>query len=231
MNHEVQNTPEGEAPDRLISDEWLVAYAAGNLSEAKSALVATHASFHPALQAKIGDAEDIGGALLGTSDQADLSDDFFDRLMEKIDSQEGEASAPINVEAQHRDPRVPQPLADYLDRGLDDLKWRFMGPGMKQVKLWTGKDGEKLWLLKAKGGTEIPEHGHNGSEMTLVLQGSYCVDGHRFGVGDLEVASDDIEDHRPIIDEGEDCICLVVTEAPIKLKSFIARTIQPFIGL
>lgn len=231
MNPEVQKSPEGAAPERLLSDEWVVDYAAGNLSEAKATLVATHASFHPALQTKIRDAENIGGALLGSGDGADLSDGFFDRLMDEIDAQDEKTGGPINIEAQHRDPRVPQPLADYLDGGLDDLKWRFMGPGMKQVKLWTGNDGEKLWLLKAKGGTEIPEHGHNGSEMTLVLQGSYCVDGHRFGVGDLEFASDDIEDHRPVIDEGEDCICLVVTEAPIKLKSLIARTLQPFIGL
>lgn len=231
MNPEVQTTQTDAAPERLIADEWLVAYAAGNLSEAKSALVATHASFHPSLLAKISDAEDIGGALMGASDAADLSDGFFDRLMDKIDTQDGDAGHAIEVDAKARDPRVPQPLADYLDGGLDDVKWRFMGPGMKQAKLWTGENGEKLWLLKAKGGTEIPEHGHNGNEMTLVLQGSYCVDGHRFGVGDLELASDEIEDHQPVIDEGQDCICLVVTEAPIKLKSLIGRAFQPFIGL
>lgn len=230
MNHEVQTIEKAEAPGGLIADDWLIAYAAGNLSEAKSTLVATHASFHPELLAKIKDAETVAGALLGTTDKADLSDGFFDRLMDTIDAQDGEA---IDVEKAiaKKGSNVPQPLADYLNGDLDCVKWRFMGPGMKQAKLWTGENGEKLWLLKAKGGTEIPEHGHNGSEMTLVLQGSYQVDGQKFGVGDLEIASDDIEDHRPMIDEGEDCICLVVTEAPIKLKSLMARAVQPFIGL
>ena len=230
MNQEVQTIEEAEAPGGLIADDWLIAYAAGNLSEAKSTLVATHASLHPQLHAKIQDAETVAGALLGTTDKADLSDGFFDRLMNTIDAQDGEA---IDVEKAiaKKGSTVPQPLADYLNGDLDSVNWRFMGPGMKQAKLWTGENGEKLWLLKAKGGTEIPEHGHNGSEMTLVLQGSYHVDGQKFGVGDLEIASDDIEDHRPMIDEGEDCICLVVTEAPIKLKSLLARAVQPFIGL
>lgn len=228
MNNEGQTN----VPDRIIPDEWIVAYAAGNLSEAKSTLVATHASYHHSLQGKIAAAEDIGGALLGTADDAPLSDGFFDRLMDQIEEQDNNNSVDeTNASNAAVDPHIPQPLADYLGGSLDSLKWRFMGPGMKQVKLWTGDDGEKLWLLKAKGGTEIPEHGHSGNEMTLVLQGSYCVEGHRFGVGDLEIAEDAIEDHRPIIDAGEDCICLVVTEAPIKLKSFIARAVQPFIGL
>lgn len=230
MSQMVQKQPTAPAPERRVPDEWLLAYAAGSLSEAKSTLVATHASFHPELQAKIIDAENIGGALLSDVETASLSDGFFDRLMEKIDTGENlddEASSSKATQAS----QLPAPLAEYLGGGLEKVKWRFMGPGLRQAKLWSGKDGEKLWLLKARGGTEMPEHGHRGTEMTLVLQGSYTVDGHRFDIGDLEIASSEIEDHQPIIDEGEDCICLVVTEAPIKLKTLIARAFQPFIGL
>lgn len=217
-------------PHGLIPDEWILAYAAGNLSEAKAALVATHASFHPSLQNRIVAAEAIGAALMEDSGSANLSDGFFDRVMEDIDSGTDSDASPIAPKT-NEDARVPAPLASYLGKELNDLKWRFMGPGMKQVRLWTGPDGEKLWLLKAKGGTEIPEHGHNGNEFTLVLQGGYKVEDKHFGVGELEIAADDLEDHRPIIDEGEDCICLVVTEAPIKLKSLVGKAFQPFIGL
>lgn len=216
---------------QLISDDWLIAYAAGNLSEAKSALVATHASYHPILQQKIHSAEAIGGALLEASETAEFSDGFYDRLLTKIDGESDEKVEPARGETVQADPVLPNPLSTYLDRRLDDLKWRYMGPGMRQVKLHSEDNGEKLWLLKAKGGTEIPSHGHNGHEFTLVLQGSYSVDGQLYGVGDMELASDDIEDHRPIISEGEDCICLVVTEAPINLKSLAGKLFQPFIGL
>lgn len=232
MNPVSQNTPETSVPDRMIPDEWLVAYAAGNLSEAKATLVATHASFHPSLRKKIDFAENVGGAMLEAIEETALSDGFYDRLLGKIATSDNSdvQGSPENTQATNS--LMPKPLADYLEgRSFSDLKWRFMGPGMKQVKLWSGEDNEKLWLMKVKGGTEIPEHGHNGHEMTLVLQGSYRVNGHKYGVGDMEIAQDDIDDHRPIIDEGDDCICLVVTEAPIKLKSLVARVMQPFIGL
>lgn len=230
----------------LIDDEWLIAYAAGNLSEAKSALVATHASFHPVLRQKIHSAEAIGGALMEASDEASLSDGLYDKLLAKlndtdcIDSRGVDAggictrdNAPEPTATSHQSEKTifPRPLANYLNQRPDELKWRFMGPGMSQVKLHSEDNGEKLWLLRAKSGTEIPSHGHNGHEFTLVLQGSYSVEGQLFGVGDLELAADDIDDHRPIISEGADCICLVVTEAPINLKSLIGRAFQPFIGL
>ena len=230
MSQMVHNQSTAPAPERRVPDEWLLAYAAGSLSEAQSTLVATHASFHPELQEKITDAENIGGALLSDAETATLSDGFFDRLMDRIDTGSDGADT-TSVTHVTEASSLPAPLAEYLGGGLEKVKWRYMGPGLRQAKLWTGKNGEKLWLLKAQGGTEMPEHGHRGTEMTLVLQGSYTVDGHRFDVGDLEIASADIEDHQPIIDEGEDCICLVVTEAPIKLKTFVARAFQPFIGL
>lgn len=215
----------------LISDEWLVSYAAGNLSEAKSALVATHASYHPALQQKIRSAEAMGGALIEASETAEFSDGFYDRLLTKIDTEIRDAEELSGNGAAVVDAILPKPLVNYLEHGLSDLKWRFMGPGMSQVKLHSSSNGEKLWLLKAKGGTEIPSHGHNGHEFTLVLQGSYSVDGQLYSVGDMELASDDIDDHRPVISEGKDCICLVVTEAPINLKSLVGKLFQPFIGL
>lgn len=106
-----------------------------------------------------------------------------------------------------------------------------MGPGLSQVRLWTGPRDERLWLLKAKGGAKVPAHDHNGIEMTLVLQGSYHVGEGRYASGMLEIADDDTTNHKPVIDQGEDCICLVVTEAPIKIHSLIGRLVQPFIGL
>ncbi|WP_417451755.1 cupin domain-containing protein, partial [Kordiimonas sp.] len=127
--------------------------------------------------------------------------------------------------------RIPSPLARYMGKGLDDLKWRFMGPGMKRVKLRSYDNGERLWLLRARGGTAMPFHDHRGTEFTLVLTGGYTVGQKHYTPGLIEVADANVTDHQPIIDEGEDCICLVVTDAPIKLHSVIGRLVQPIIGL
>jgi putative transcriptional regulator len=209
----------------LISDECIVSYASGALSEAHAMVVASHCSFHPKLKGKIVDAENIGGALMENSKPSLISNHLFEDLMSKIDS------LPIEELKRSNDNGLPAPLANYLDQPLDQLNWRMMGPGLSQVRLWTGPNDERLWLLKAKGGTKVPVHDHNGLEMTLVLKGSYHVGDDCYTSGMVEIADHDTTNHMPLIDLGEDCICLVVTEAPIKIHSRIGRLVQPFIGL
>ena len=48
----------------ILPDEWLVSYAAGALNVGQALMVAAHADYHPALQRKVRQAEDIGGAML-----------------------------------------------------------------------------------------------------------------------------------------------------------------------
>jgi len=209
----------------IIPDEWIVSYASGALSEAQALVVASHCHFYPSLQEKIIDAENIGGALMENSEPSEVSNLLFEELMNKIDNLPIEELKPSN------DNGLPTPLANYLDQPLDQLKWRMMGPGLSQVRLWTGPNDERLWLLKAKGGAKVPAHDHNGLEMTLVLKGSYHVGNDCYSSGMLEIADNDTTNHMPMIDHGEDCVCLVVTEAPIKIHSLIGRLVQPFIGL
>jgi len=220
-------TTETQMPG-LLSDEWLVSYAAGALTEAQALVVATHVGYHPALQARLAEAEDIGGALLDESAPAPVDEGAFEALMARIDAAPAPA-APQPLPAGDED--LPAPLRRYLGQPLDSLKWRTMGPGMKQHKLANGPDGERLWLLRARGGTSMPVHDHRGTEFTLILRGSYRVGDQHFTPGLMEVAGPEVKNHQPMIDEGEDCICLVVTDAPIRLHSLIGRMVQPFIGL
>ncbi|TNE64363.1 MAG: transcriptional regulator [Alphaproteobacteria bacterium] len=216
-----------------IPDEWLVSYAAGALSDAQALLVATHVDYHPGLKARVAEAEAIGGALLEGVAPKPMKTDAFDDLMARIDMlpDDEEAPAPPSAAERGLDTDIPPVLADYLGRRLDDMNWRLMGPGMRQCRLAKGKDGECLWLLRARGGTVMPMHDHRGTEFTLVLRGSYHVGDQQFTPGLLEIAASDLKDHQPMIDEGEDCICLVITEAPIRIHSLLGRMVQPFIGL
>jgi putative transcriptional regulator len=67
-------------------------------------------------------------------------------------------------------------------------------------------------------------------EMTLVLKGAFRDELARFGRGDVEIANEDLE-HTPVAEEGEDCICLAATDAPLKFNALIPRIAQPFIGI
>jgi putative transcriptional regulator len=76
----------------------------------------------------------------------------------------------------------------------------------------------------------VPDHGHRGTELTLVLQGAFSDKTDRFGKGDIEVATQDLN-HQPIAEMDEDCICLAATDAPLRFNSLIPRLLQPFLQI
>jgi putative transcriptional regulator len=76
----------------------------------------------------------------------------------------------------------------------------------------------------------VPEHTHDGRELTLVLAGSFRDGKDVFARGDIEEADDTLL-HQPVATEEEDCICLAVTEAPLKFTSWIVRLIQPILKI
>lgn len=207
-----------------IQDEWLLSYAAGALTPGRSLMVAAHAAYHDGLQEKVADAEAIGGALLDAVDLSNVDQRVLEHLLDNLND------APPEIAAPRADEIFPDPLAEFVDGGADSLKWRFMGPGMSNVRLWNGPNDERLWLLRARGGIAMPEHGHNGDEWTLVLKGAFNTSQGRFAVGDMDIADDAME-HQPLIEQGEECICLVLTEGPLRFNSLAARMVQPLIGL
>jgi putative transcriptional regulator len=100
---------------------------------------------------------------------------------------------------------------------------------MFDVKLPPGARGQ-LKLLRIGAGRAMPEHGHGGEEITLVLKGAYRDHMGRFGAGDVADLDEDIE-HKPVVEQDGDCICLVATERPTRFKSLAARLMQPFVGI
>ena len=46
-------------------------------------------------------------------------------------------------------------------------------------------------------------------------------------VGDIEIA-DEHFDHTPVADEGEDCICLAVPDAPLEFQGLLPKIVQRF---
>ncbi len=73
----------------------------------------------------------------------------------------------------------------------------------------------------------MPNHTHGGNEMTLVLAGGFSDDTGHYERGDVSIADDELV-HTPVADPGEDCICLAVTDAPLKLTGPIGRIVNLF---
>jgi len=98
----------------------------------------------------------------------------------------------------------------------------------QQVSLELANDLGQAHLLKIPVGRSVPEHGHNGREMTLVLVGRFKDEFGSFSRGDVQDVDQDTV-HQPVAGMVEDCVCLAVTDAPLDFKSFLPRIAQPFI--
>lgn len=211
-------------------DELLVSYASGDLVEAWSLLVATHSALCTDCRDKVHAAEAVGGALVADSEPVEMEAGALEATMERVAVQVDEpAVVPVTAVGSAK-PVFPQPLRDYAGGDLDGLKWRRLGHGAFHVPLVTGRGAPTARLIRIPAGRPVPEHGHNGLELTMVLQGGLVDGGTRFGAGDVETADSDLE-HQPMAEPGQDCICLAVTDAPLRFRGAFARLVQPFIGI
>lgn len=99
-----------------------------------------------------------------------------------------------------------------------------------QILIDTGDRTTQTRLLRIPAGKPVPEHTHQGRELTLVLSGSFRDEVDHFGRGDIEEADGTLL-HQPKADEDQDCICLAVTEAPLRFSSWIVRLVQPILKI
>ena len=204
------------------NDELLMGYAAGALPEAFDLVVASHLSLSAESQMRLENFESIGGAIMDKEEPAAMADDALASILDRLD----EPIEPNKVKANASNSVFPTALQAYVGSDPDQVKWSSIGMGVKQHIISTQGDAT-VRLLKIPAGSAVPDHGHRGTELTLVLQGAFNDEFDRFARGDLEIATEE-DVHTPIAEEGEDCICLAATDAPLKFNSPIVRLLQPF---
>ena len=204
-----------------LSDPLLIAYAAGNLPEAFALVVATHISMCDACRAQLAAFEAVGGAVI-EGEAVAMADGALAAAMARLGAPE-RAKPLAKPQPQHND--LPAPLQDYIGGGLTAVKWRSLGMGVRQAILPTAK-GATARLLYIPAGQAVPDHGHRGTELTLVLRGAFRDATDRFGPGDVEIATEELE-HTPVAEAGEACICLAATDAPLRFNALIPRLLQP----
>lgn len=215
--------PASALPTRHPEDSLLMAYAAGSLPEAAALLVATHLAYCPLCRDEVGRFEAVGGALLDDVPPAEVEAGALDAVLAKLDGREpAPAPAPAFVEG------TPRPLRDYLGGTLEEVKWRRLIPGVRQAPIAVNDPAARLGLLKIKSGSGVPEHTHQGGELTLVLHGWFTDKTGAYRRGDFAYADGDLT-HRPVAGEGDDCVCLALSEGPMRLTGPLGRLLNPFV--
>jgi putative transcriptional regulator len=203
------STPISQHPDPAT----LMSFAAGSLSEPLAAAVAAHASMCTGCRTELDDMNLMGAALLEASISAPGAGIAAPARPREI----APPAAGLQVRNATKD-KLPVPLARKYGLTLDTIPWRRLAPGIWQhrLRLSPGVRGD-LRLYKLAPGAKLPEHGHGGSELTLVLDGIVVDNTGRYHIGDLQELDDEIE-HQPVADQELGCICLVASEGAPRLK-------------
>jgi putative transcriptional regulator len=220
-----------------ISDELLLGYASGTLAEGWSIAVATHLALCPSCRRRLDFMEHAGGEVLemACSDVAD--DSSWAAMKARLGEDKASASTVVAAPGPSAKPTksagdvvIPEPLRSYLGGDLADLKWKALGRGAYHIRIPTGDREPSVRLLRIPAGKPVPEHSHGGRELTLVLKGSFQDGEALFRRGDLEEADESLQ-HQPVATPDEDCICLAVTDAPLKFRGYLMRLVQPVLGI
>jgi hypothetical protein len=121
---------------------------------------------------------------------------------------------------------LPSTLHGYTGGDVDTVQWCWAGAGIRQYVLPVSGQA-KARLLRIPAGASAPEHGHCGAEMTIVLGGSFLDGGDIYRRGDVQETGRHT-DHSPMAGPEAPCVCLVVTDAPLKFWGLGPRLAQRF---
>lgn len=222
------------------TDNLLVEFAAGTLDTAQAVAVNAHLHFCTKCQQNIKKMEQTGGAMLDSLNPEALAEDSFDKLLSAIESvcsddNSAEANA-INSKVDSRSTeaikiardygRLPNVVAKMMSQKA--LKWRYVNSSLQTSHLVAGQNVHQVSLQKIRAGGVAPEHDHSGTEMTVVLKGSFSDKEGIYQEGDF-ILKEPGQIHQPISARNEDCLCLSVESAPVKLTGFFGRMVNPFI--
>ncbi|EPE96223.1 ChrR family anti-sigma-E factor [Rhizobium grahamii] len=207
-----------------LTDEMIAAMAAGTLEAGWALGATTHLTMCSACRAGLHAFERIGGYFLECEVANDNLDEGWREMERRITESQWEEDPVTSSPRSEAEMFLPEPLATYVDRA-GGLKWRFLGRGAAQMIVPTEDETTTVRLLKIPAGQPVPEHSHRGTELTLVLDGSFTDEVSTFGPGDVEIADGTLT-HTPRATEGKDCICLAVTDAPLKFSSLHMRLFQ-----
>ena len=117
--------------------------------------------------------------------------------------------------------RLPKVLAKATSQGL---VWKQLGGGINQALMHLD-DETQCEFIYMKPGSQTPMHKHQGSETTLVLDGSFNDELGHYQRADF-IYRTEKDMHQPRSEEG--CLCFSVLDSPLTFTKGLARLLNPF---
>ncbi|WP_432452080.1 MULTISPECIES: ChrR family anti-sigma-E factor [unclassified Agarivorans] len=210
------------------SDNSLELYAAGLLDPSMSIMVSAHLEFCGACRQRVAQLENSLASQLQQAEPVAINPQL-DSMMQMIMQQ--------TIPSQ---PTEPQQLQAKIK--LDDKSFalpRVLQAHAKKIGPWARLPGKlqrarvdsvgdsKMNFIYMDQNSALPEHTHQGQEVTLVLAGRFIDNGGSYGPGDF-VIRDTQHTHTPRTEADQDCLCLTLLDAPLHFTSGLASLLNPF---
>lgn len=215
------------------TDNTLLEFSAGNLDWAIAICVSAHLQFCPTCRNKILQFDALGGNSLDKSEPQAVSASSFQSVMSRIKKKPCEHASDAPQEPEKPvDPRA-QALPAVVQKLIPKerpLPWKSLSKGLNTALLETGQNKYEVSLYKIKRGCKAFKHDHSGLEVTLVLEGSFSDEKGNYLPGDfIEKQPGDV--HSPMASQDQDCLCLSILEAPVKMTGVLGKFVNPFLSI
>ncbi len=206
---------------RHLDDSTLLSFASGSLPSALAVVAAAHVAICPRCRDEVARMELVGGAILnGLPGVAMQGPEPPVPHVER----HRPAAAPRRISSGE----VPAPLVGLVGNDLDAVRWRWISRGL-WLRWLPVTGGGQLHLFKGAPGAIVSEHGHRGSELTMVLRGTLADSTGEYAPGDVCDLDESIE-HMPVA--GRDgCICIVAQDHPVRWRRLMVRLARPWHGM
>lgn len=214
---------------RLHPDlDLMTEYAAGSLPLAQSACVFAHLENCEHCHRLAGELSDVGATLFESLDPVSVGDAQLEAVLARLDEEPPlQYAAPA---ADRNSGSLPAVLQRLMRGDFSDLSWKSVGKSLRISYLETGDPQHEFALYHIKAGGRVPEHGHRGKEMTLILEGGFSDADGSYHKGDF-IYREPGDVHSPTALQSEDCICVAVLDAPLKFTGWKFRWMNPFLKL
>jgi len=208
------------------SRAMLVDFSAGNLGTAESICVSAHLHFCDQCRNELMRLDQVASKLMSEAEPQIIDEDLFDSVMSKIDA----LPECTKIRKSDEKSEFPYPVAKLIAETKGPLDWRRMSSSVDVARFQTGQNKYEVALHRICAGGKTPHHGHNGTEFTVVLKGSFSDEQAVYSEGDF-LLREPGDEHQPMGAQNGECICLSALAAPIKLSSPLGFLMKPWLRI
>jgi len=214
--------------------ELLQNFVNGDLPASLSAGIAIHADMCPQCQEKISQLTEqvaevsfeqnfLHKFVVDDEDMAEIAELDFDSIIDEITASDDIESVKINNDEPSIEFKGSQYILPKAIRNIELGKTAQIGK-LSRARLQLDEGEIHTSLLHIDPGGSVPEHTHNGFELTLLLAGSFTDEQGEYVAGDF-IMLDKRHQHHPVSEHG--CLCYTVANDSLHFTQGINKLLNP----